>query len=545
MKVECIDYRQLPNLNPLLPQYLYQYDQVDTLYDCPVHLSLEDLKKRADSVLRNPPTFPRDQLVELTLEFNQRVGASEETFQNLEKLRSSKTLAVVTGQQPGFFGGPAFTVYKALTAVRLAQILNEEGYSAVPVFWLASDDSDFQEVRSTSFFDAGGELFAASYPGPQKNSSRMVGTIPLNAVEECFSHLQERGPKGEFQKEVLQILQDTYSPTKNFREALGSWLSQLFRPYGLVLFDALLPQYKQGLESLFSVAIEKRQDIVQALQERAEVLKEKGFESQVRVQDSESFIFWTEGEERYKLEYEAEQYQKKAGTPLQLSGQQLLEDLGKQAGRLAPNVLLRPIVQDHLFPTVAYVGGAAEVAYYAQICAISPFWNKEMAVFPRVGITLVDRKAQRLLKKYGLKVTDVLQRTPQEISRRIVEGKDPEQILGKLESVQEELKSALKSLGSDIVKIDPTVAEMLGGAEKKILYQIEKIQKRFVANHQNQQENFGQHLDYLYSHLFPKGKLQERVLSFNQFMSEEGPDLVERLLDVIDPFCPNHQVISL
>jgi len=190
-------------------------------------------------------------------------------------------------------------------------------------------------------------------------------------------------------------------------------------------------------------------------------------------------------------------------------------------------------------------GGAAEVAYYAQICAISPFWNKKMAVFPRVGITLVDRKAQRLLKKYGLKVTDVLQRTPQEISRRIVEGKDPEQILGKLESVQEELKSALKSLGSDIVKIDPTVAEMLGGAEKKILYQIEKIQKRFVANHQNQQENFGQHLDYLYSHLFPKGKLQERVLSFNQFMSEEGPDLVERLLDVIDPFCPNHQVISL
>jgi len=150
-----------------------------------------------------------------------------------------------------------------------------------------------------------------------------------------------------------------------------------------------------------------------------------------------------------------------------------------------------------------------------------------------------------LLKKYGLKVTDVLQCTPQEISRQIVEGKDPEQILGKLESVQEELKSALKSLGSDIVKIDPTVAEMLGGAEKKILYQIEKIQKRFVANHQNQQENFGQHLDYLYSHLFPKGKLQERVLSFNQFMSEEGPDLVGRLMDVINPFCPSHQVISL
>jgi len=545
MKVECIDYRQLPILNPLLPQYLYQYDRVDTLYDCPVHLSLEDLKKRADSVLRNPPTFPRDQLVELTLEFNQRVGASEEVFQNLEKLRSSKTLAVVTGQQPGFFGGPAYTVYKALTAVRLAQILNEEGYSAVPVFWLASDDSDFQEVHSTSFFDAVGDLFSVSYPDPQTKSSRMVGTIPLNAVEKCFSHLQEQAPKGEFQKEVLQLLQDTYPPTKNFREALGSWLSHLFRPYGLVLFDALLPQYKQGLGSLFSVAIEKRQDIVRALQAREEVLKEKGFEPQVRVQDSESLIFWTEGDERYKLEYGAERYQKKSGTRLQLSSQQLLEELSKQAGRFAPNVLLRPIVQDHLFPTVAYVGGPAEVAYYAQICSISPFWNKKMAVFPRVGITLVDRKAQRLLRKYGLKVTDVLQCTPQEISRRIVEGKDPEKILGKLDSVQEELRTALKSLGNDIVKVDPTVAEMLGGAEKKILYQIEKIQKRFIASHRNQQENFGQHLDYLYSHLYPKGKFQERVISFNQFMSEEGPDLVERLMDVINPFCPSHQVMYL
>jgi bacillithiol biosynthesis cysteine-adding enzyme BshC len=545
MKVECIDYRQLPAQNALLPEYLYQYDRVDTLYDCSVHLSLEDLKKRADSVLRNPPTFPRDQLVELTLEFNQRVGAGEEVFQNLEKLRSSKTLAVVTGQQPGFFGGPAFTIYKALTAVRLTQILNEEGYSAVPVFWLASDDSDFQEVRSSSFFDADGDLFSVSYPGPQTNSSRMVGTIPLNAVEECFSHLQERGPKGEFQKEVLQILQSTYPPTKDFREALGAWLSHLFRPYGLVLFDALLPQYKQGLGSLFSVAIEKRREIVQALGKRAEVLKEKGFEPQVRVQDSESLIFWTEGEDRYKLEHGAQQYQKKAGTPLQLSEQQLLEELGKQAERLTPNVLLRPIVQDHLFPTVAYVGGPAEVAYYAQVCSISPFWNKEMAVFPRVGITLVDRKAQRLLKKYGLKVTDILQCTPQEISRRIVEGNDPEQILEKLESLQEELKTSLQSLGSDIVKIDPTVAEMLGGAEKKILYQIEKIRKRFVANSQNQQENFAQHLDYLYSHLYPKGRLQERVLSFNQFLSEEGPNLVERLMDVINPFCQSHQVMYL
>ncbi|MFB3068677.1 MAG: bacillithiol biosynthesis cysteine-adding enzyme BshC [Acidobacteriota bacterium] len=545
MQTECLDYRQLPGLNPLFPEYLYQYDRLESLYSSPVHLSLDALKERAESVLKNPPPYPRDQLVELTTAFNQRVGAGEKVFQNLEKLRSPRTLAVVTGQQPGFFGGPALTVYKALTAVRLAQMLDEEGYPAVPVFWLASDDTDFHEVCLTSFFADNGDLFSVRYQGPQQNGSRMVGTIPLNTVEECFSRLQKEGPKGEFHEEVLQLLQETYPPSKSFREAAGSWLSHLFRPYGLILFDALLPEYKQGVGSLFARAIEKRREILQALKGRAEALQERGFDPQVRVQDSESFIFWTEGENRYKLEYGGERYRRKAQDSPKLSEQELLRELDQQAEKFAPNVLLRPIVQDHLFPTVAYVGGPSEVAYFAQVSAISRFWNKEMAVFPRVGITLVDRKAQRLLRKYGLKVLDVLQLTPQELSRRIVEGKDPEHILERLEHVQKELQSELRALKDDIGKIDPTVAEMVGGAEKKILYQIEKIQKRFVANHRNQEATFGQHLDYLCSHLYPHGKLQERVMSFNQFLSEEGPDLVDRLLNVIDPFCPSHQVIYL
>ena len=545
MKTECLDYRQLPGVNPLFPDYLYHYDRLESLYSSPVHLSLDALKERADSVLKNPPPFPRDQLVEVTTAFNQRVGAGEKVFQNLEKLKSPRTLAVVTGQQPGFFGGPAYTVYKALTAIRLAQMLDEEGYPAVPVFWLASDDSDFQEVRLTSFFAGNGDLFSVSYQGPQQNDSRMVGTIPLNTVEECFSRLQQEGPKGEFHEEVLQLLQETFSPGKSLSEAAGSWLSRLFRPYGLVLFDALILEYKQGVGSLFARAIENRQEIVQALKGRAEVLREKGLDAQVRVQDSESFLFWTDDEKRYKLEYEGERFGKKALDSPKLSEADLLKELDQQAEKFAPNVLLRPIVQDHLFPTVAYVGGPSEVAYFAQVSAISRFWDKEMAVFPRVGVTLVDRKAQRLLGKYGLKVLDVLQLTPQEISRRIVKGKDPEHILERLEHVQEELQSELGALKDDIAKIDPTVAEMLGGTEKKVLYQIEKVQKRFVANHRDQEATLGQHLDYLSSHLYPNGKLQERVISFNQFVSEEGPDLVDRVMNVIDPFCPSHQVIYL
>ena len=544
MNVECVDYRKLPGQHPLFSHYLYDYDSVNSFYRDPVCLDVDALKRRADAVIDSPPSFPRDQLVEMMMAFNQKVGAGEKAFSNLERLRSSRAVAVVTGQQTGFLGGPAFTVYKALTAIRLAQILNEEDYLAVPVFWLASDDSDFQEVHSTSFFGQDDELFHVRYPDVETDRSRMAGTVSLKNVEECLQYLQARGPKGEFRDEVLDMLRDTYHPAKNFGEGLGSWLSRLFESYGLVLFNSLTTGYKRNLKPLFQVAISQRREIVQALIQRADLLREKGFNPQVKVADSESLIFWTEGDKRYKLESRGKGgYEKKTDLSLRLSEEDLLQALDDE--HLAPNVLLRPILQDHLFPTVAYVGGPSEVAYFAQIGAITSFWDLEMAVFPRVGVTIVDRKSQRLLKKYGIMASDLLQLSSEEVSRKVLQGSDSGKILDKLARVQGDMRAQLKSLQDELQEADPTVAEMLVGTEKKIVYQIEKIEKRFVANHRTRSEALGQHLDYLYSRLNPKRKLQERVVNFNQFLSEEGTPLVERLMETINPFCPSHHLIYL
>ena len=543
MNIECVDYRKLPGQHPLFSTYLYDYDSVDSLYGDPVHQDLESLKRRADAVIAAPPLFPRDQLIEKLTSFNQKIGAGQETFRNLDKLKSSRAVAVVTGQQTGFLGGPAFTMYKALTAIRLAQILNDEDYLAVPIFWLASDDSDFQEVHSTSFFSEDDELFSVRYPDLETDRSRMAGTVSLGNVEECLEHLQTRGPKGEFQEEVLAMLRETYHPSKNFSQALGSWLSRLLQPHGLVLFDALTPGYKRNLKSLFQVAVTQRGEIVQALIKRADLLKEKGFSPQVKVSDSESLLFWTEGEKRHKLEHGDKGYEKKTDLSQKLSEEELLEALDEE--HLAPNVLLRPVLQDHLFPTVAYVGGPSEVAYFAQIGAISGFWDQEMAVFPRVGVTVVDRKSQRLLKKYGIMASDLLQLTAQEVSHKVLQGSDSGKILEKLERVQDDMKAQLKRLQGELQEADPTVAEMMVGTEKKIVYQIEKIQNRFVANHRTRTENLGRHLDFLYSRLYPQGKLQERVVNFNQFLSEEGMPLVESLMETVNPFCPSHHLVYL
>ena len=544
MKVECIDYRQVPRQNPLFVKFVSDYEAVRPFYPPPVHPSIDHLVRRADRLLKSPNPFPRERLAQLLIKFNRKIGAGERVFSNIEKLRSPQTLAVVTGQQLGFLGGAAFTVYKAATAIRLAQILEEQGYSAVPVFWLASDDSDFQEVRSTVFRNKQDELFSVTYPGPAQNTPQMVGSIRLESVEDCLNHLDLEGIKGDFAQEIVDLLQRCYQPQRLFQEGLGAWLAHLFREEGLILFDSL-SGYRKDLQALFRIAISKRHELLSALQERGELLRSKGFDPQVRVADAESLLFFIELESRHKLEFGQSGYWSQSAPSLKLSDQQLLEIVEDGNGEFGPNVLLRPIVQDWVFPTVAYIGGPSEVAYFAQVHAISDWWDVEATVFPRVSVTVVDRKAQRLMRKYQLGVSDLFQNRPDDLARKILRSGKSAEILKGFDGLRDRIQLELNTLQADIEEADPTAGDMLSRAEKKIIYQLGRVQDRFISNQRGQRSTLGNHLDHLYSHLFPNGRLQERVINFNQLLSEEGPGLVRHLVETINPFCPNHQVIYL
>lgn len=545
MEVKSIDYRVLQGQNPLFLDYLYHYDRVDEFYCSPVHLSLEHLKNRAKEVLEHPPAYPRELLVQLLTSFNQKIGAPEPVFRNIEKLGSTKTVVIVTGHQLGFLGGPCFLVYKILTAVRLAQLLQDEGFSVVPVFWLASDDSDFEEVRSASFFDPSGELFSVECPEPEKNGSRMVGTVSLERVEGCLQTLKEQGLQGQFCEQVLEILGQTYTAETSFREALAAWLHRLFPSQGLVIFDPLMAQYKAPLQQVLTAVIKKRSPIVSALQERSLQLEESQFSPQVQVEESESLIFWGDDRDRFKLEYKEGLYTSRKKPKWKFSEEDMLQRLGSEPEHCGPNVLLRPILQDHVFPTVTYVGGPSEVAYYSQVNAITPFWNVKMEVFPRMGITIVDRKSQRLLSKYGLQIADVLNRSPQELASKLISQTEAGDLLGGFDELEKDLRFRLKSLQIDLMEIDPTTAQLLEGVQSKIFYQLKKVQQRFVSNHRIRKADFGRHVDHLCGRLAPDGKFQERSVNFNQFINEEGPALVESLMDVLNPFCLGHQVVFL
>lgn len=541
MKTECLDYRVLPAQPPLFLDFLYRWDRVQDCYR-PVHQGLDQLKQRIDRVLRRPPPFPRDELMRLLAPVNRRLGAPEAVLKNLEKLRSSGTVAVIAGQQPGLLGGPAYSVYKAATAVRLAKMLETEGLPAVPVFWVASDDSDFREVRSTHFFDSGKQLLEIGYPlVPEPD--RMVGTVHLEAVSSCLEELGKHDLAGEFGREVGQLLERAYEPSRTFAGAFGAWLLALFGSDGLILFDPLEVSGAPELAGFYRTAIEKRERLVGELQKRGDLLRQRGYEPQVHLDPSETFLFWRQEGRRLKLQFRGNRYRARRELSLSFEPSELLEIVSRSPERVGTNVLLRPILQEYLFPTAAYVGGAAEVAYFAQVSSIERFWNREVAIFPRAGVTVVDRKAQRLLRKYGLPVEEILTSTLYQLCGRLVRAWKTGDLVRSLDSLDRELADRLDTIRGRLEEEDPPVAEMLETAGRKIHYQIEKVRRRVILNQREKNGVLESHLAHLRSHLLPAGGLQERFINFNYFLCQEGPGFAAQVARRIQPFCLAHQLV--
>ncbi|RPI24184.1 MAG: bacillithiol biosynthesis cysteine-adding enzyme BshC, partial [Acidobacteria bacterium] len=418
MKAEYLDYRRIPGQNPIFLRYLYEFESVADWYPAG-QPDATTLARRAHQLLRSGREYPREALVASLDRFNRLVGSGQPALENIQTLRQSSTVAVVTGQQVGLFGGPALAVHKALTAISLARQLEQDGVRAVPVFWLASDDSDYAEVAAARLLAADGELLTVAHPGPVENGNRTVGSVRLTGVEDLLEDVGARTAQGEFRRPVLENLRKTYASGRTFSEAFGALMAALFQEQGLVLYDALTARLKGTLTEAYSTAIRRRDDIIGELRKRSEQLQKTGLTPQVQVPEDETLLFLFRGDRRYKMSCLDGGYRTREGSSQDFSEEELLSLGRREPEALGPNVLLRPILQDHLFPTVAYVAGPAETAYFAQISAIAGFWGVEPAVFPRVGVTLIDAKVKRLFQKYRIGLEDILGGSPQETLHRL------------------------------------------------------------------------------------------------------------------------------
>ncbi len=402
MKSQCLPFGQIPHTTRLFADFLSYSPQVQQFYPRSPRFS-EWFKDEAAGVVYESS---RRQEVSAALERqNNAWGASPKTLENIARLRAGAA-AVVTGQQVALFGGPLFSILKALTAVKLANEATSAGVDCVPVFWLATEDHDLAEVSHVSI------------PGPDGLLSKLVATpggltdAPVSALafgpEITEAVEAAAGLLGETQ--VTGWLRDCYRPGETLGSAFAKLFSRLFAEWGVILLDASDPELHRIAQPIYRAAIERASELEDTLVARGKALEDAGYHAQVKVSPSSTLLFGLHNGSRVPIHRDGAT--KFVMAEEKISREELLRRIAAAPQDFSPNVLLRPVVQDYLLPTLAYTGGAAEAAYFAQAAVVYEILAGRITpIVPRFSASIVEAKPQSLLERYGLDVARPLFRS--------------------------------------------------------------------------------------------------------------------------------------
>ena len=506
----------------------------------------EDLVDRVPDVLANHTT-DRDVLCDILSDQNAKYAAGEKVSENIARLRESDSVAIVTGQQAGLFTGPLYTIYKALSAIRSAECLREKGVNAVPAFWIATEDHDFEEISNAFAASADGSLVEARARAADEHIGRAVGMIRVdNSVTGVIEEWMVALPTTEFSPGLQELLISAYSNGSSFGISFGKVLAHLMGKHGLVLFDPLDPRAKLLASPIYRTAIERSGEIVGSLIARSRDLGSAGYHAQVLIADDHVPLFWHEDDgKRLAMKRTSEGRFRVPGTRSESDIEQLLECADAQPQRFSPGVMLRPVVQDFLFPTLCYFGGAAEIAYFAQNSEVYRVLGRPVTpIMHRQSFTIVEARHARTMEKYGLEFGDLFEGYEALLPRLVEQVIDPE-TPGVFEEADARINNELNRLDRQLSKIDRTLSANLATRRRKITYHIEALRKKFQRTRIEKDETVNRQLGAMFSTLLPGGGLQERKLNFASFADRYGMQFIDWVYKEVDPENKDHKLLYL
>jgi len=546
VKAHCLPFSQIPHSTRLFTDFLAYSPKVQPFYPRPPHFG--DFLKEESASLRYDSTR-RQRVADLLERQNKSQNgdgpASPRTLANLDRFRKGAS-AVVTGQQVGLFGGPMFDIYKALTAVKLAEQANAAGVDCVPVFWLATYDHDLAEVNHVSLPGPEGKLqtlttSSQGVPGGPVGNVRLGDEI-LPVLEQAASLLGD--------SEATTMLRESYRPGETLGSAFARLYAKLFGDWGVIVLDASDGELHRVAEPIYRAAVERAGELAEALLARGEALEAAGYHQQVKVTPSSVLLFTLQDGVRTAIHRrgngETEEFLigSDENAP-RISRAELLHRVSAAPEQFSPNVLLRPTVEDYLLPTLAYTGGAAETAYFAQAGAVYEILlGRVTPVVPRFSATIVEPKVQRLLERHEIAVTDVFA-GPEALSRQLAANSLPEDLQAAFDSAQKSIDSHLSSVKEKLAKLDRTLVDAAETARSKMQYQIERLQTQAARAEAQKGELVSRHAETLSQALYPDKGLQERTIGAMYFMARYGRDLLHQLYDAIQPDCHDHQILEL
>ena len=493
----------------------------------------------------------RGAVADVLAEQNTAWGADDLTLTLVDRLRQPNAVAVVTGQQLGLFGGPLYTAYKALSAMRLAERLEQEtGRPAVPVFWLADEDHDFAEIHRAAFSDGPDVWFVAYDDGLPADANRgAVGRLILDAevLAETFRQLEAALPHGPHREDALRLARDAYVSGRSMRDAFAHLLRTLVP--GIVLMSADDARLKRIAVPLFRREIEGWSRTYADLEVRSGELESAGFHAQIG--PSPVNLFWI-GDDGRRLPLDPVGHPSEpAGQELELRGtgarffsSDLLARLESSPERFSPNVVLRPLLQDVLLPTAAIVAGPGEAAYFAQLGPVYERFGVPMpAVELRLSLTAVKVGITKILDRYDLGVEDlsgdlgpVWRRLA--LAQSVVDLEVPfDRARGKIEDID-------GLLGGVVTDVDESLELALGAARAAMQAALRRLEKKTIRVEKRHHETIRQRLERAQAALWP-GSLQERVISPLQLVAAQGTGVLRNLVASVPLDASVHHVIRL
>jgi len=507
MESACLPHTAIPGTTRLHADFLNRFDRVAEFYGA--QQGDPDPFVTAAGNL----SFPDERRASLVTALGKQNG----DHPHLDVLSKPGTVAVVTGQQVGLFSGPCYAVYKALTAAKLARELTNRGTPAVPVFWLATEDHDSEEINHCHVFDhrlMPRTLRAETAGFDQWPVGRIpIGKAPLEELRTVFGGL----PFGE---EVASLVADCYVEGCTFGEAFRRLMARLLSGQNLLFLDPLRPEIRELGAPLLASAAEAMPALVRLVLDRNVALEKAGYHAQVRVKAQSSLLFQLNGDRRL---------------PLRQDDSRRASD--EDPTRLSPNALLRPVMQDYVLPTVAYVAGPAEVAYLAQSHVLhQELLGRMPVVVPRSSFLLLDGRSARLLKRYGLGVDSCFHGA--DGLRDRIAAKLLDSSLGPAFATnRESVSGSISQLRDRLALFDPTIAEALDVSSRKILYQLGKIEAKAAREILRREKRADEEVAYLCNAVYPSKHLQERYYTVLPFLARYGLDLVHRLYENVNLAC--------
>jgi bacillithiol synthase len=525
MESHCFSFREVPHTTELFSTFLEDFGKVSGYF---AHPPTEAGVLAASREVRLEPEVRR-RVTEILREQNRRFGPKGEvdptTARNLKRLGAGAA-GIVTGQQVALFSGPAFSFYKAASAVRIAEEITARGTDAVPIFWLATEDHDLAEVNHTDWTGREG-ITHYELPLRTEDAGRRVGDVHFDdAVTGLVSQAAEalEGPGAE---EVSKALRESYVPGESYGSAFGKLLARLLAGKGIIFIDPLDARLHRLAAGVYRRALDDSGAIRAALQTRGKELERSGFHAQVKVTQETTLLFYNVEGRREPLRSHNGMFRagKTTFTP-----EELRTAIEEMPEAFTANVLLRPVVQDTILPTSAYIGGPAEIAYMAQVQVVyDKILGRMPAILHRASFTLIEPAIARLLSKYGLEVRDVF-RGKQQLRSRMEQKAVPRALANRFEKDENALVRLLQGYRKPLEYLDKTLIGSLEHAEVKMLYQFRELKEKAGRAESFRGGVLERHERLLCDALYPHRELQERTLSILPSIAAHGPGLFGTLL---------------